>query len=165
MQLSAAGLALLKTSEGFRAATYKDVNGFPTIGYGHRLLAHESFPAGIDEAKAATLLQGDVWVAVQAVSRMVHVPLTQGQFDALVNFVYNVGSGRLAGSTLLADLNAKQYAVAGEQLLRWDIAAGKVNAGLKTRREAEYQLWTAPTVPDPVQPQPTPAAPVAATKG
>jgi lysozyme len=141
MQLSAAGLELLKRSEGFRSHTYNDVNGFQTIGYGHRLLDRESFPAGISEAHAASMLATDVRSAEQAVARLAKLPLTQGQFDALVDFCFNLGAGRLASSSLLKALNRGQYADAAEQLLRWDIAAGQENAGLKARREAEYALW------------------------
>ena len=141
MQLSAAGLELLKRSEGFRSHTYNDVNGFPTIGYGHRLLDQESFPDGISEAQAAGMLAVDVRSAEQAVTRLVKVPLSQGQFDALVDFCFNLGVGRLASSTLLKALNRGRYADAAEQLLRWDIAGGQENAGLKARREAEYALW------------------------
>jgi lysozyme len=141
MQLSASGLELLKRSEGFRSHTYNDVNGFPTIGYGHRLLDHESFPDGISEAQATAMLAADVRSAEQAVARLVKVPLTQGQFDALVDFCFNLGTGRLASSTLLKVLNRGRYADAAEQLLRWDIAGGQENAGLKARREAEYALW------------------------
>jgi lysozyme len=145
MQLSAAGLELIKISEGFRSRTYRDVAGFPSIGYGHRLLAHESFPDGITEAQAAEILAGDVRQAEQAVERLVKVALTQGQFDALSDFCFNLGAGRLASSTLLKALNGGHYEAAREQLLRWDIAAGEVNSGLKTRRQAEFQLWGAGT--------------------
>lgn len=141
MELSAAGLELLKRSEGFRANTYLDVNGFPTIGYGHKLIHPESFPNGIDEPAAAAILESDVTVAEHAVSRLVKVPLKQGQFDALVDFTFNLGAGRLASSTMLRILNVGNYSGAAEQLLRWDIAAGQENAGLKARREAEFELW------------------------
>lgn len=143
MQLSAAGFDLLKRSEGFRSHTYLDVDGFPTIGYGHRLAHSEAFPNGITEAQAADLLLQDVREAEQAVARLVRVPLTQGQFDALVDFCFNMGQGRLAASTLLRDLNARQYQAAAEQLLRWDHAGARENAGLKARRQAEFHLWTA----------------------
>jgi len=142
MQLSAEGLELIKRSEGFRSHVYTDVAGFPTIGYGHRVTPPESFLAGIDEAHAAALLAKDVVLAEQSVGRLVRVPLTQGQFDALVDFCYNLGAGRLAASSLLRDLNAGRYAAASEQLLSWDHAGGAVNPGLKTRREAEFHLWT-----------------------
>jgi len=142
MQFSAAGLELLKRSEGFRNRTYMDVAGFPTIGYGHRLLRSESFPDGIGEAQAAANLAADLSQAEQAVQRLVKVPLTQGQFDALVDFCFNLGAGKLAGSTLLKELNAGQYDAAAGQLLRWDHAGAEESAGLKARREAEFQLWT-----------------------
>jgi len=132
---------LLKRSEGFRGRVYLDVAGFPTIGYGHRLLHPESFSNGIDEAQAARILAGDVREAEQAVLRLVKVPLTQGQFDALVDFCFNLGAGKLAESTLLKNLNAGQYDAAQEQLLRWDHAGSQENAGLRARREAEAQLW------------------------
>ena len=145
MELSAAGLALIKLFEGFRSTVYLDAHGFPTIGYGHKLLAGESFPDGVTEAQATTLLEGDVGDAEQAVSRLVHVTLSQGQFDALVDFCFNLGQGRLAESTLLADLNEGQYDAAGQQILLWDHVGAQVNAGLKARRQAEFQLWNQET--------------------
>ncbi len=145
-QLSAAGLALLKRSEGFKAAEYLDAVGLPTIGYGHRLLPGESFPHGITEAQAAMILLNDVQIAERAVRLFVQVPLTQGQFDALVDFVYNLGSSRLRHSTLLVDLNAGRYDAAAQQLLLWDHAGEKELPALKTRREAEYHLWIGGTL-------------------
>src|SRR5580658_9755389 len=142
MQLSETGLGLLKGFEGFRSRTYLDVALLPTIGYGHRLLSSESFPDGIAEPHAAALLTADVRAAELAVRRLVKVLLSQGQFDALVDFVFNLGAGRLAGSTLLSKLNAGEYEAAGDQLLRWDHAGGEEIAGLKSRREAEFELWS-----------------------
>jgi len=142
MQLSAAGLELLKASEGFRPTTYFDIAGIPTIGYGHRLEPRESFPDGICQAEAEVILSWDVRQAEQAASRLVKVPLTQGQFDALVDFTFNLGACRLATSTLLQDLNAGKYDDAAIQLLRWDHSGDREVAALKTRREGEYRLWT-----------------------
>jgi lysozyme len=141
MDFSAAGLALLKRSEGFRKRVYMDVSGFPTIGYGHRLQPQEAYPEGMTEAEADQVLAADVGSAEQAVRRLVRVPLTQGQFDALVDFCFNLGPHRLAASTLLADLNAGRYDAAAEQLLLWDHAGAAENAALRTRREAEFHLW------------------------
>jgi lysozyme len=141
MKFSAAGMELLKSSEGFRNRVYLDVAGIPTIGYGHRLHRSESFPNGIDEPKAAEILASDLREVEQAVRRLVKVPLTEGQFDALVDFCFNLGAGRLAASTLLSDLNAGKYDEAVEQLLRWDHAAGQEFPALKARREAEARLW------------------------
>ena len=141
MRFSAIGMDLLKKSEGFRSRVYLDVAGFPTIGYGHRLLHPDSFPNGIDEPQAANLLLCDVRDAEQAVQRLVRVPLTQGQFDALVDFCFNLGAGRLNSSTLLKALNAGRYDEAVEQLLRWNHAGSRECAALKARREAEAELW------------------------
>ena len=155
MQLSAAGLALVKTCEGFRGRAYLDVAGIPTIGYGHRLTQRDAFPAGIDEATAEHMLACDVGEAEEAVTSLVKVSLSQGQFDALVDFVFNLGSGRLGGSTLLRDLNQGFYDIAAGQLLFWDhadMSGVEIEvAGLKARREAEFNLWTS------TQPE-TPAA-------
>ncbi|MFZ1085673.1 MAG: lysozyme [Terracidiphilus sp.] len=141
MKFSAAGMDLLKKSEAFRSRVYLDVAGFPTIGYGHRLLHPDSFLNGIDEEQAANLLLCDVRDAEQAVQRLVRVPLTQGQYDALVDFCFNMGAGRLSSSTLLKALNAGRYGDAVEQLLRWDHAGNRECAALKARREAEAELW------------------------
>jgi lysozyme len=143
MKFSDAGLELLKKSEGFRNRVYLDIAGLPTIGYGHRLLHSQSFPDGIDEPQAAEILVSDVRDAEQAVEHLVKVPLTQGQFDALVDFVFNLGSGRLASSTLLKLLNAGHYDEARDQLLRWDNSGCTEVPALKARRRAEQELWDA----------------------
>src|SRR5580692_11652619 len=144
MQLSTEGLELIKRFEGFRGKLYIDVAGFPTIGYGHRVVPPEAFPGGVSEPQAATILAGDVSAAERAVGSLVKVALTQGQFDALVDFCFNLGAGRLANSTLLRCLNAARYDAAAEQLLLWDLARGEVNPGLKARREAELRFWNSP---------------------
>ena len=141
MHLSAAGLELLKRSEGFRDRTYVDVAGFRTIGFGHRQAAGENYPNGISLAQGEAMLSADVLTAEAAVVRLVKVPLTEGQFDALVDFVFNLGAGRLASSTLLRNLNAGKYDAAAWQLLAWDHTGALENSGLKARRESEFRLW------------------------
>jgi lysozyme len=141
MQLSEKGLAILKKYEGFRSHSYLDVAGIPTIAYGHRILPTESFPNGVDEAQGAALLSSDVRVAENAVQRLVRVELAQSQFDALVDFVYNLGPRKLEASTLLRVLNVGRYGAAADELLRWDHVGARENAGLKARREAEFLLW------------------------
>ena len=148
MQFSAAGMDLLRRSEGFRSRSYLDVAGLATIGYGHRVVDGESFPEGIDEAQGEQLLVRDVRAAEQAILRLAKVLLTQGQFDALVDFVFNLGAGRLAESTLLKELNAGSYDAAAEQLLRWDHSGVAENAGLKARRQAEFELWHGGPAPE-----------------
>ena len=141
MKFSAAGMELLKRSEGFSNRVYMDVAGLPTIGYGHQLLHSNSFPNGINEQQATNLLACDVRNAERAVERLVRVPLTQSQFDALVDFTFNLGASRLAGSSLLQQFNKGRYDDAAEQLLLWDHAGGQEIAALKARRQAEVALW------------------------
>ncbi len=141
MRLSGEGLDLIKRSEGFRDHVYLDAAGLPTVGYGHLVKPSESFPQGVTEPQAAAILATDVEQAERAVERLVKVELTQGQFDALVDFCFNLGVGRLAGSTLLRELNAGRLDAAAAQLLSWDHAGGAVVPGLKARREAELRIW------------------------
>jgi GH24 family phage-related lysozyme (muramidase) len=69
----------------------------------------------------------------------VKVALTQGEFDALVDFTFNLGSGNLQSSTLLKLVNEGQFETAAKEFEKWDLAGGKVVAGLLRRRKAEEQ--------------------------
>ncbi|EBG9759466.1 lysozyme, partial [Salmonella enterica] len=95
----------------------------------------------IDEATAERLLKTGLVGYENDVSRLVKVKLTQGQFDALVSFAYNLGARTLSTSTLLRKLNAGDYAGAADEFLRWNKAGGKVLNGLTRRREAERALF------------------------
>ncbi|MGH6981527.1 MAG: lysozyme [Stellaceae bacterium] len=145
LTLSAAGLTFITAHEGCRASAYRDAAGIETIGYGHRLTDGESFPGGIDEAAARRLLAADAARAEEAVRAHVAVALTQGQFDALVSFVFNIGAGAFAGSTLLRKLNDGDVAGAADEFLRWNkIASGGAlvaEPGLTARRAAERKLF------------------------
>ncbi len=145
MQPSAKCLELIKRSEGLRLKPYRDLAGYWTVGYGHKLSGAALEVGGrthvIDEAMADELLLEDAEWAAGQVGRMVHVPLTQGQLDALVDFVFNLGAERLASSTLLKLLNLGNYRDAGQQLLRWNIASWQPQPGLTVRRQAELSLW------------------------
>jgi GH24 family phage-related lysozyme (muramidase) len=91
------------------------------------------------------LLLEDVGYAELAVEHLVTVPLTQGQYDALVSFTYNEGAGRLQSSTLLKDLNVGDYVTVPNQLMAWVFGGGVKLPGLETRREAEVALFTNPS--------------------
>ena len=147
MGVSQKCLDLIKRFEGLRLTPYLDIAGFWTVGYGHKLTSAELAAGGhervIDEPAALLLLIDDVDYAASQVARLVTVPLSQGQLDALTDFVYNLGAGRLAESTLLKILNQGNYCDAGQQLLRWDMAAGEHLAALTLRRQAELALWEA----------------------
>jgi lysozyme len=101
----------------------------------------------ISRDDAVKLMIRDLQAAVDAVIRLVQVPLTEGELAALTDFVYNLGAGSLAPSTLLKLLNAGDYAGAAQQLPLWDHAGGKVLAGLLARRQAELALFGVPPIP------------------
>lgn len=148
VDVSERGLRLIGRFEGFVPHLYDDVAGHCTIGYGH--LVHlgrcdgrepAEFRAGIDEQRALELLREDAAGAAAAVRAAVAVPLTQEQFDALVSFVFNVGAGAFARSTLLRRLGAGAYDAVPVELVRWVHAGGAVSAGLAARRRAEAALF------------------------
>lgn len=142
MRPSEACLALIRQSEGLKLAAYQDVGGVWTIGYGH---TGTDVTPGLKwtEQIADSALGIDAQKACDAVQRLVRVPLTQGQLDALTDFVFNLGQGALQGSTLLRLLNMRQYGEIPAQLERWVYAGGNVQAGLMVRRQAEARMWAA----------------------
>jgi len=137
------GLSLIKRFEGFEPKIYLDAAGLPTIGYGHLLLQGEAemFKNGISEAAGEALLIKDVLLAEQAVCRLIKAPLTDGQFDALVSFTFNLGSGALQRSTLRHKVNREEHEEVPEQFMRWVWAGGRKLKGLIRRREAEATLY------------------------
>lgn len=141
--ISKYGLDLIKEFEGFVPHIYKDAAGFPTIGYGHLILEHERkwFENGISEEAAERLLAQDVRFAESAVLRLIKVPLTDGQFDALVSFTFNLGGGALQRSTLRRKVNREEHTEVPEQFMRWVWAGGRRLKGLIRRREAEAQFY------------------------
>jgi len=144
MQVSDAGLEFITKEEGEVLHPYYDAVGVLTIGVGHAVRKGESFPATITHEQSQALLRQDVGVAEDAVNSLVTVPLAQHQFDALVSFAFNVGTGALKSSTLLRLLNAGDPAGAADQFLQWDHGGGKVLAGLLNRRKAEREMFLAP---------------------
>lgn len=137
------GLDLIKQFEGFSPTIYPDAAGLPTIGYGHLLRAGEQqmFQRGISHEAAVALLIKDVQAAERAVLRLIAVPLTDGQFNALVSFTFNLGSGALQRSTLRRKVNHEEHEEVPDQLMRWVWAGGKKLRGLENRRRAEGILY------------------------
>ncbi|MGI1283271.1 lysozyme [Enterobacter kobei] len=144
MQTSDKGIALIKQFEGCKLTAYQDSVGVWTIGYGWtQPVDGKPIRAGmtIKQETAERLLKTGLVSYEIDVSRLVKVGLTQGQFDALVSFTYNLGVRSLSTSTLLRKLNAGDYAGAADEFLRWNKAGGKVLNGLTRRREAERDLF------------------------
>ena len=139
MKLSNRGKSLIKKYEGLRLTAYKCPAGVWTIGYGHT--AGVFAGQKISEKQADEFFDKDIKQFEDAVNSLVKVPLKQGQFDALVSFVYNVGKTAFANSTLLKLLNQKKYTAAANQFTRWVYANGKKLQGLVKRREEEKFLF------------------------
>lgn len=143
--ISQRGIAFIGRHEGFRPVIYKDPAGHATIGYGHKIKAGENVRAPLDPHEAFRLLRNDIEQAEDVIRRLVNVPLSQAQYDALVSFVFNVGGKAFAASSLLGFLNAGNYRKAAEELLRWNHMRiqGKLvkSPGLTARRASERVLF------------------------
>lgn len=143
MRISAHGIAVAHYFEDCKLVAYPDPgskDGKPwTIGWGH---TGPEVVKGLvwTQAKADAVFQADLLVREARVARLVKVPLTQGQYDALVLFEYNTGS--LGTSTLLKMLSAGDYQGAAGQFKRWNKNDGKEMRGLTRRRAAEVALWS-----------------------
>jgi lysozyme len=136
-------IALVKASEGCKLTAYRDAAGYLTIGYGSTGGVHEG--QTITQEQADAMLLDDLDAAAEQVTAMVTVPLNQGQFDALVDFVFNLGAGRFRDSTLLRLLNARDYGAAAAQFRFWVMAGGHPLPGLVTRRAKERALFEGTT--------------------
>lgn len=140
MNLSSNGLDAIKGFEQLRLTAYLDTGGVWTIGYGHTRSALAGMQ--ISEARALMLLAQDVAEAVEAVNKLVRVPLEQYEFDALVSFVFNIGVGAFKSSTMLRCINDRAEPMRiGTEFLRWVYDNGKKIAGLETRRRKERLLF------------------------
>lgn len=140
MNISQKGIDLIKNFEGCRLTAYRCPANILTIGYGHTG-SDVVIGQKITQEQAEKLLKSDLLVHCNNVSRLVKVPLTQNQFDALVSFEFNVGYSNFASSTMLKLLNQKKYREAAAQFDRWVYANRKVLAGLVKRRAAEKNLF------------------------
>ena len=140
--ISEKGVKLIKSFEGLAPLEYTCVAGKRTIGYGHVLEPEEKYPCGVCERKAEELLKQDLDIAEKAVEKLVDVPLSEYQKDALVSFVFNVGIRAFEKSTLLKELNEYRYDRVPRQLQRWIYVNGRPCGGLIRRRKAEAALFT-----------------------
>ena len=136
MIYSKSGLALTEQFESCRLTAYQDVKGIWTIGWGY---TGASVVEGLvwTQELADSVLMDCILNAAYFVNNLVTVTLTQGEFDALVDFAYNCGCQAFKNSTMLRLLNAGDYAGAAGEFEKWDHASGQVVAGLLRRRLAE----------------------------
>ena len=150
IEVPAAAVILAKRFEGFhrvpksdpgRAHPYICPAGFMTIGFGH--LCQPDHPP-ITEAEAETDLVADLQIALRAALKYCPVLATEpeARLAAIVDFTFNLGSGRLQSSTLRRRVNQRDWVAAVLELRRWVRGGGKVLPGLVVRREAEVMLLT-----------------------
>lgn len=137
-------VAMVQHFEGLYLKTYKCPAGVLTIGYGHT--GADVHPGlRISEERAESLLQADLLKAAADVDKLVTVPLNDDQRGALASFVFNLGRGSLAGSTLLKKLNKRDYEGAAREFGKWIYATvdgvKKALPGLVTRRDAEAAMF------------------------
>jgi lysozyme len=138
--------ALCKQFEGYKGKPYLCPAGVPTIGYGStyyadgRKVALTDVPMSEPDA-AALLLQELHHTYLPGVLRQCPILLTDGRkCNAIVDFVYNLGLGRLQTSTLKRKINVSDWDAAQEQLMLWTKGGGRVLPGLVKRRTAESAL-------------------------
>ena len=144
MRMSAAGLATVKEFEGLRLKAYKCPAAVWTIGYGHTSAAGNPIVMpdfAITKDEAEEILERDMVQYEDGVKKLVKVEITQGQFDALVDFAYNAGVGALQKSTLLKKVNAEKFDEVPAEFMKWTKGGGKELPGLVRRRRAEVKLW------------------------
>ena len=139
MKTSPKGIALIKEFEGLRLMAYPCPGGVWTIGYGHTAGVKPGMV--ITKAQAEEYLKADL-IAFERYLNGLGLALNQNQFDALVSFIYNVGTGNFSNSTLLRKVRANpQENSIMDEFLRWVYSKGRVLPGLQRRRLAEMKLY------------------------
>ena len=156
MKVSQKCIEQIKKDEGVRSRPYQCPALLWTVGVGHVIDPHHAkvkladrkqlpIPAGWDRVLSAAeideILRKDLNRFEAGVLRLIKVELTQGQFDALVSFSFNVGLGNLQNSTLRMKVNRSEFEAAAEQFLVWTKAGGKVLPGLVKRRTHEKEMF------------------------
>ena len=139
MKASKNGIELIKKDEGCKLNAYLCPANVWTIGYGHTKNVKEGDK--ITQEMAEQLLVNDLQQFENAVNAYCLRALTQNQFDALISFVFNLGSVAFRASTLLKRINANQMELAALEFERWNKAGGKVLEGLTKRRKDEKALF------------------------
>jgi len=137
ISLSATALVAIALHEGYKDMAYIPTPGdVPTIGFGTTggvKLGDKTTPT-----QALSRAMVDIQKFEGAVKSCVQVPLTQGEYDAYISLSYNIGSSAFCNSTLVKRLNQSEYALACQEILRWNRFQGKELAGLTNRRQEEY---------------------------
>lgn len=139
MNISNNGMQFICRWEGVRYEAYQDTGGVWTLGYGHTRGVRSGQRCSEEDAQA--FLRSDLQSVETALAQKVTVPISQGQYDALASFVFNIGTSAFSQSTLLNKLQQRDYAGAAGEFPRWCHDNGRVINGLLARREAEQAMF------------------------
>ena len=156
MKVSAKAIEMIKHHEGVRQKAYRCPAKLWTIGVGHVLYPEQgklkledrmSVPLRSEDDRVFSMeevdgiLRSDLSRFERGVGQYISVPLTQGMFDGLVSFSFNVGLGTLQRSTLRQKVLRGDKEGAAEELLKYCMAGGKILKGLQNRRIDERALF------------------------
>lgn len=142
LKINAAGLDIIKRSEGLRFEAYQSVSGRWFIGYGHSRTAQPGMI--ISEAEAEALLREDVEGAEASVKKLVTVPVNVNEFSAMVSLCYNLGAGNFGKSAVVREINLGNRQSAANAFRNHIRAGYQVLEHLKHRREEERTLFLTP---------------------
>jgi lysozyme len=145
MRVSAKCIEMIKHHEGVRYEPYRCPAGLWTVGVGHLIGDGKTLPPDwkrkFSTQEVDSILAADLRRFERGVLRLCPVPLTQGQFDALVSFSFNVGLGALQRSTLRMKTNRGEKESAAKEFSKWTKGGGRVLPGLVKRRKDEATLY------------------------
>jgi len=133
--VSASALVGLAVHEGYVGQSYADLGGVSTIGFGETLGVKPGQKT--DPVRALVQLEASADAHAKGMVACIHVPINQDEYDAYLDFTYNLGVGAFCGSDVARKLNALDYEGACKAILHWDHVGTQKVAGLTRRREQE----------------------------
>ncbi len=139
MRVSKRGIKIITEFEGFKNKAYRCPAGVLTIGYGHTKGVKEGDTCTSDIAMK--WLKEDCEDAEETINTNIKITLSQNQFDALVSFIFNLGSTNFIRSTLLIKINERDSKGAADEFGKWTKIRGCEISGLIRRRAAEKELF------------------------
>ena len=139
MRTSQLAIDQIKIFEGYKNKAYLDPTDKPTIGYGHTLNVKMGMTCTPEIAEG--WLKDDITPCELAIERLIHIPLTQGQFDACSDFAFNLGIGKFAGSTLIILIKKGDMHGASLEFPKWDLVGGKISDWQVKRRSWDQKRF------------------------
>ena len=144
LKSSRLAVELIISSESFRSKAYQDSGGVWTIGFGTTDGVKEGDTITVEDAFSRLI--DHIEMVERELYRLIDTHITQGEFDAMVSFVYNIGTGAFAKSTILKKINESNFGEAAKEFNRWVYDNGKKLKGLIARRKKEEALFRGESV-------------------